>query len=240
MFEGLIVTLLERLFGAIKRRRLFTVENDGFLDQRRMSYSELLRRLVGLDHASMPGTTPLNEGTVEQWTPVFRKDPESWRLIVYRKKVIVGYFSAFSLTDECFEGILSGRVTDSEINPEAIRIIDQPGRHKVYVCSIISLEDHDTDQIKVRNLVVDAFAKHVLGLAKRGVEIEKVCALATNEDGERICRKFGLIQVRGYSERQGGTVYAADIIPLDPRLRDKVWMKRLSKIYERQRHLPAS
>ncbi|MFN3911120.1 hypothetical protein [Hyphomonas sp.] len=231
MLIELLLSVADRCVGWILQRRVFKVVGEEFLDRSKWSYQDLLRRLVGLDHAMLPGANLVNEGTVEQWAPIFKYDPESWRLVVYNHRVIVGYFHAFSITDEAYASILSGEMPDSKFTIAALRKLSDPGVHKLYVCSIIGQADHDTSQHRVQDLVISAFAKHLIWLGKQGTHISHVCTVATTESGERLCRKSGLNPVGNHSDLIGGTVFSGQILPLETKLHRNPLARRLSKVY---------
>lgn len=226
-----VFALLDRGFGWAKNRSDFRIEGEEYLDRNHYSYADLLKRLIGLDHATLPGVNPMNEGTVEQWVPIFKADPEAWRLLVFRKKIIAGYFSAFSLTDEAYAEIQAGSLADSELSADMIKPLDEPGLHKLYVCTLIGLHDFDAGGDRVADRIFRALVRHLLRLGKQGTLIEEICATAFSEDGERICRKVGLIKVEGWKSHQGGTLYRAKLIPLSETTNQTAIARKLAKVY---------
>ncbi|MBT9446235.1 MAG: hypothetical protein IV086_11090 [Hyphomonadaceae bacterium] len=230
----LLFSLLERVFGWAKARREFRVEGEEYLDRNSLTYSDLLHRLIGLDHATLPGVNPINEGSVEQWVPVFKADPEAWRLVVFRRKVIAGYFSAFSLKDEAFAKLLDGKLADSELDASMLRSLSERGQHKLYVCTLISMHDFDTEHARVRDRITLALIQHLHELGKRGVLVEEVSAYAFSDDGERVCRQVGMTKIEQAQNRQGGQLFHAKVIPVAEALRNNRLTRKLALIYDAQ------
>lgn len=173
----------------------YTVEGQKWVSDRDWSYQDLLHRLIDLDFLSLAGSslTAEDEGTVEQWAPVFEKSPETWALVVYRKKLIVGYWSYFSISDALVDKLKAGILMDSEISESEVRSIYDPGPHNIYFAMIARHPDMtfkgDRAVRLLRNSLINS-AKH--WLAK--VDIANVYAVCFSPEAVNLCRHFGLKQ----------------------------------------------
>lgn len=210
----------------------FRLEGAEFLERNDLTYRDLLARLIGLDHATIPDLSDVSEGSVDQWAPVFRADTNAWRLATYKKKLILGYFSAFSLTDTAFAAVLRGEVADSELTVGNLRPLDKPGRYKLYVCTLVALSDLDRAGTRVRDLVVRGFFSHLKNLAKQGIIIDEVCTCVFSEQGKVLTERLGMHEVREVSPKQGGILFHYQLNPPDKAKPSFGPLRQLQRIYQ--------
>ena len=88
---------------------------------------KLAEELTRLDYELIPGMDAKDEGTAEQWTSVFLKWPQTWRLMVSGASNIVGYWHFVPLKKESFDVAMQGRLLDSEITESMLLPMDRPG-----------------------------------------------------------------------------------------------------------------
>lgn len=183
---------------------------------------ELLRQLIGLDYASVPGLDHASEGHVEQWAPVFEASPETWRIVVFGQRMIAGYWSFFSLSPELQAKMLKGELFDSQIVSGAIRRVDGPGRHDVYVPMFAVHRGFQDRRQSIFRKLIGSFYDQVIALEARGVVFGTIHANAFTSEGASIARTLGFAYTA--SAQQGGEILGRS---LDPDLKQKV--RRLLK-----------
>ena len=192
---AIIVPLVIHHLQSAKKRKTpdYTVEGEKWVLDRGWSYEDLLHRLIDLDYLTLAGVqlSPEDEGTVDQWAPVFQKSPETWALIVYRKKKIVGYWSYFSVSPKLAQEIAAGTMKDSEITASETKSIYEPGGHTIYFAMIARDPDMPAVGDNASRLLLKSLIDSMLFFWER-VEIERVYAVCFTRDSEKLCRNFNL------------------------------------------------
>lgn len=118
---------------------MLRIEGQGYLERCDMSHADLLERLIELDYDSVGEIGVLDEaheGTVEQWVPIFRAHPESWRLLTKGDR-IVGYWHFLALGADRMAQARAGRLLDGELSLDDVVRLDRPGWYSVYIAMIV-------------------------------------------------------------------------------------------------------
>jgi hypothetical protein len=212
---GVVVAILT-LVRAERRKKEASelrVEGHDWLVEKEMSYEQLLQQLIGLDYSSTEGLGERHEGTVQQWAPVFKKSPETWRLIVYKDAFIVGYWSFFALSEPLMRRLKAGKMFDSEIVASKVREVSEPGVDAVYFVMITRHPSFAEERRATFRLLIQSLLETLIALQAQGVAVREVYANAFTSAGERLCKA-----VDGKSlgkADQGGDLYR---IVVDERL----------------------
>ena len=169
----------------------------------------LLDELIRLDYETIEGLTLDHEGQTSQWARVFMDHPDTWRLIVDGQESIVGYWHFAPLFESEFELARQGRLLDSHITADKIRLFELPGQYDMYFVSIcIQARFRRTPAV---HLLFSSLLRTITGLARQGVFFRDVCANAYTPSGAAICRSFGMEYVRDHVSH--GQVYVRKFYP---------------------------
>ncbi len=118
---------------------MLRIEGPGYLQRCDMAYADLLERLIELDYDSIGEISDMDvayEGTVEQWAPIFRAHPESWRLLTKGDR-IVGYWHFLALRADRMAQARAGRLLDGDLALQDVVRFDAPGSYSVYMAMIV-------------------------------------------------------------------------------------------------------
>ena len=180
-----------------RRKSAYTVEGEKWVFVRGWSYADLLHRLIDLDHLTLAGAdlTAQDEGTAEQWAPVFQKSPQTWALIVYDKKLIVGYWSYFSVSDRLAARIEAGTLRDCEITADQVKSIREPGPHTIYFGMVARHPDMTAKGDRAFRLLMRSMLKSLHYHLER-VDIQRAYAVCFTSEAARLCRDFNFAHVR--------------------------------------------
>jgi hypothetical protein len=191
---GVLVAVWERR--RQKEPRDYSVEGEAWVFERGWTFEDLLRRLIDLDYLALAGVelSSEDEGTVEQWAPVFQKSPETWALVVYRGKLVVGYWSYFSVSPKIAERIRSGKLRDSEITSDQVRSIRESGPHVLYFGMIARHPDMTEKGDRSFKLLMKSLLESLEYHFAR-VDIANVYAVCFSKEAESLCRQFKLEHV---------------------------------------------
>ena len=197
----------------------------------------LLRKLIALDKRLVgPELTDDLEGNVEQWSPIFAKHPETWRLLVYGGD-IVGYWQFVSLAEARFNAIRDGDMVDAEIRESHVLNYDEGGDFNLYVTMLAVDEKH---RIKGLSTLWTSFIEVLTALAEqRDVFFSNACAVAYTKNAAKFCEKRGMTFLKNHDKY--GSVYVMSLKDSDA-FSDKMtsgW-GNLPEIYARHFKISAS
>jgi hypothetical protein len=164
--------------------------------------ADLLRALIALDYGVLDDLTPLDEGDVEQWAPVFWEHPQTWRLVLEEPEdemKIVGYWHFAPLIPRYFQNAKDGFLHDSEITASALNFIEIGGWYNIYFRLVALLPQHRNPT--GYGLLIDSLRNVIAELAETGTFFANVCANAFTPAGKGLCIKAGLT---GTGRHKGG------------------------------------
>ena len=169
--------------------------------------NQLLRNLIALDKRLVgPELTDDLEGNVEQWSPIFEKHPDTWRLLVYDGK-IVGYWQFVSLNEFRFNAIRDGDMIDAEIRESNVLNYDEGGDFNLYVTMLAVDEKH---RIKGLSTLWMSFIDVLTVLAEdKDVFFSNACAVAYTKNAEKFCQKRGMTFLKNHDKY--GSVYVMSL-----------------------------
>ncbi|MHB8396387.1 MAG: metallophosphoesterase family protein [Thermoplasmataceae archaeon] len=175
-----------------------------------ISVSDMVRKLVELDYKSMPGLVPEDEGTLDQWIPIFTYHPYTWRVLLNSSNAVIGYWHVVSLFDEYYERIKKGKLYEIEISEDMISPMELPGHYNIYFRSIALEEDFRGTEAS--HLLLESFFSTLTELAKKSIFIDEICANAYTPAGKALCKNFDLMYIGEHTPK--GSLYYRKMYPL--------------------------
>ena len=172
--------------------------------------NRLLDELIKLDYQTIDQLTQEHEGEIGQWAPVFMDHPDTWRLLTAGPEKIVGYWHFVPLFSTEFELAMSGRLTDSKITTDLVRVLELPGSYDIYFVSICALPLYRRT-LRMRPLF-RSFFDVIWDLALEGVRVRRVCTNAYTPSGEALCKDLGFRLEQKHSDK--GTIYSLEFSDL--------------------------
>lgn len=168
---------------------------------------KLLEEFIALDYATLEGLTPAHEGSPRQWAPVFMNHPETWRMLVSAPGEIRGYWHFAPLFPEDYERARTGKLLDSEITADRIRMFELPGEYEIYFVQLC-MHQRFRHPAHVRQLFRSIF--DVLEeLGDQGIFVRQLCANAYTDIGRAICKSCNLALLCEHAEH--GTIFGSPI-----------------------------
>lgn len=168
---------------------------------------KLLEAFIALDYATLEGLTAAHEGSPRQWAPVFMNHPETWRMLVSAPEEIRGYWHFAPLFPEDYERARNGRLLDSEITADRIRLFELPGEYEIYFVQLC-MHQRFRHPAHVRQLFRSIF--DVLEeLADQGIFVRELCANAYTDIGRAICKSCNLSLLCEHVEH--GSIFGSPI-----------------------------
>jgi hypothetical protein len=171
------------------------------------TFEKLLKEFIDLDYSTLGQVLAVDEGTVEQWAPIFEKRPHTWRLLYDEPQTIAGYWHFAPLIPDDFAKAVQGQLRDGDIKsgriPDAIA-----GVYDVYFVQICLRPVYRMNLkilVQLFRSVFDALTE----LARSEVFVREVCANGYSEDGQSVCRSFGMTEVGPHVEH--GIIFRAPI-----------------------------
>jgi hypothetical protein len=172
--------------------------------------NRLLDELIALDYRTIDGLTQAHEGQTAQWSPVFMDHPDTWRLLINGPGNIVGYWHFVPLFQQEYELAKQGRLTDSQITTDTVRVLELPGWYNIYFVSIcVHPPYRRTPRMRA---LYKSFLDVITELALEGVFIREICANAYTLSGEALCKDLGFNFVTNHVDH--GKIYATDFVNL--------------------------
>ena len=153
-----------------------------------LDLKEVVKTLIKLDFENMEGLVVEDEGTADQWYPVFRDNPYTWRILLTQKNEIAGYWHVVPLFDEQYEKVKRGDMSEVQIKEDDIPDLTLGGKYKLYFRSILLLEKYRGTEAS--HLLVSSFFDVLINLAKMNTFVEEICANAYTPQGKALCKTF--------------------------------------------------
>jgi hypothetical protein len=169
------------------------------------------------------------EGSVEQWSRIFEKHPQTWRLLVHAGH-IVGYWQFVSLADSYHQALRDGDMVDAHIRESHIWNDDDGGARNLYITMFAVEESH---RYRGLALLWLSFIDILVRFAEeQGIFFANVCAVAYTKNAETFCQRRGMTFLK--THERFGAVYVVSLN--DPKnvsnLTIRCW-GRLPEIYRK-------
>lgn len=170
----------------------YFVRGHEFLAASGMDEEELLEKIIELDVSMIPSLTAVDEGTVEQWAPIFHASPLTWKLLTHGGK-IVGYWQYVCLADQYFEQVKNGTLRDSQIELPMLEFPCFLRPDKTYKMYIVMMGVHNAHQFfGPGSMLVNSFIREIERAAANGLFFSEFVTVAYSVQGMNLCRNFGL------------------------------------------------
>lgn len=188
---------------------------------------KLLDELIRIDYETIDGLTEIHEGNTEQWAPVFMDHPDTWRLLIYGNKQIVGYWHFVPLFEKEHKLAKNGKFMESHITSDTVKCFELPGLYDIYVVSICL--DCEYRRTIAFQLLFDSLMKVLLDLANNGVFIREIVTNAYTPSGISLAKSLGMTYHTDHIDK--GKIYVSRIKQL---LNHGYWNRyiRLLTLYE--------
>lgn len=140
---------------------------------------------------------------------------------------IIAYVNISPVTDECYERLKKGDFIDTGITSDMILSYDMPFPYSVYFSSIVIHPSFQNTEVfmELFNAVIDKF----IYLGHHEVYIRRMIADAVTKNGEKFCKLFGMVKVKG--SNHNSTLYEICMIPPKFRILSKK-TKQLHDYYQ--------
>lgn len=137
---------------------------------------------------------------------------------------IIAYVNISPVTDECYERIKNGDFIDTGITADMILSYDMPFPYSLYFSSIVIHPDYQNTEVfmEIFNAIVDKF----ITLGEHEVFIRRMIADVVTKNGEKFCRLFGMIKLKGSNHES--SLYEITMIP--PKFR--ILSKKSKQLYD--------
>ncbi|MCL5434712.1 MAG: hypothetical protein M1559_03325 [Candidatus Marsarchaeota archaeon] len=154
------------------------------------SYESLLDRLIYLDYADMKGITKEEEGTRENWVPVFKKSPYSSRYLVDGDLNVLGYWHFVALKEKLFRKAEKGLMLDQEITADKVYSLEKKGRYMMYFVETVTHPSiRNTDAVAMLD---ESFYDAVYDFARSGIFFTKRVTNAVTPEAVKRATGFGM------------------------------------------------
>jgi len=163
---------------------LFEIKNS------KIYFGKILEKLMQMDYENIENLRKDDEGTFEQWYPIFLKNPETWRIMVNTKNEIIGYWHFVPLRIETYEKIKTGKIHEIELNENDIIELVKRGNYKIYFRSLVLKKEYRKS--KATKKLIVSFFNVLKELEEKGIIIDEMCANAYTPQGKKWCEKLGM------------------------------------------------
>lgn len=154
------------------------------------SYTDLTRRLIALDRASLPGLTEATEGSLEQWTDLHAALPDCGQLLVADESTIAGYWFYVPLLPEAFASVRDGTLPDADLTVLEAGFPGLRGGYDVYL--VVMTLRPDWRNTVTRHRLVEGLFDHFRARAELDLYVDRLCLCASSPESEALARSLGM------------------------------------------------
>jgi len=148
---------------------------------------------------------------------------------------IVAYAEAMPVTDDCYEGLRSGKIVDMDLmEKDKILSYDMPGVYNVYFASIVIHPQYRNTVLF--KMLFDEMVQRYIRLIDNEVFIKRILADAISPEGEKFCRLFGMKRID--SSNHNSTLYEVSLMPPQFRLVSRAVKELRDKYAAKYEELP--
>jgi hypothetical protein len=192
------------------------------------SARRIASRLVSLDYAAYENLIEEDEGTISHWEAIIRHTPESFTLLMMRlpgeTSMIVGSWSAFSVSRGLFQKLKAGTATSDNLNLRSIRKIE-PGEAHYLFFDNISTHPELAPSTRASSRLVRSIRQVFMRWRESGIRIKEVVGHQYADVGHDLAELYGLEKQPRIKTRYGN-IYWQTGEALDERL-SKRWQDGL-------------
>lgn len=163
-----------------------------YLADLKIDEEQLLERLIEIDTSIVPSVTLQDEGTVEQWAPIFHASPFTWKLLTQGDQII-GYWHYVCLNETSFSRVKARELRDAELT---LSMLDFPSyRHsdsnfRMYI-TMIGIDSRHLNSFSGIKLM-RSFIHDIELATKSGLFFSDIAAVAFTPYGLSLCKDFGM------------------------------------------------
>lgn len=168
----------------------YRVENTEYVErQLGGDFTRFVGRILEIDKQVLPGLGEQHIGTTQQWIPIFRECPYTWRILT-KDSSICGYWQFLSLKDAYHERVARGEMVDSKIDVSMLDYPIAPGRYNLYWIGFVILPTARTPTTfaMMQQSMVDA----VKNFCAHEIFFADWCAAAFSFEMVRFCELTGM------------------------------------------------
>ena len=169
------------------------IEGPEFLEARGLSHGWLAETLLAMDRRLISDHPALGVHEPEQWAPVFRALPDTWRVLTHRGE-IVGNWHFTPLPPGALDEMSAGRLLESQIRLEHLVTLDLPGRVDINVTALVIEPAYRQGRGLI--LLLQSLCAQLCHLARNGVRFGRIGAIASTPQSVPLCRRLGMEPVR--------------------------------------------
>lgn len=169
------------------------------------SVEELLLRIKELDQklfseASQP------VGTIDQWLPIFERNPQTWRAIVTKDGDLAAYWQTAAVNDDLYFALKNGVLSEAALDASFYVDSSKGGIFNLYFVSICSNPAYRS--IEANLMLMNSFFSAIKAQSEIGVFFREITCSVCSPEGEQIAKTFRLDFLRN---NPIGRVYAGQI-----------------------------
>lgn len=150
----------------------------------------VLRSLMLMDYEALSHLGENDEGTFEQWLPIFMRQQEQARYVVTLTGEIAGYWHVEALNTDLATRFENGLLNDVDLRVADLPLMDTPGDYSIYFVQFLLRTEWRTEETK--KVLFDSFLKVMVELMARGIYWRRFYAKCYSRGGERFCGRMGL------------------------------------------------
>jgi len=170
----------------------YFIRGHEFLAASGMDEEALVEKIIELDISMIPTLTAIDEGTLEQWAPIFQASPLTWKLLTHGEK-IVGYWQYVCLEDQYFEQVKNGTLRDSQIVLPMLEFPCFLSPEKTYKMYVVMMGVHNSHQFfGPGGKLINSLIREIERAAANGLFFSEFATVAYTAQGISLCKNFGL------------------------------------------------
>ncbi len=183
------------------------------------SVAELLERIKELD-LKLFSATNQPVGTLDQWLPIFSRNPQTWRAIVSSDGELAAYWQTAIVRDELYFELKAGNHSEGALEASSYVDLSQGAEYNLYFVSICVSPAYRG--IETNMALIDSFFSVIHNLAEIKIFFNEVTCSVCSVDGEQIAKTFRLRHLR---DNCIGRVYSGEMQLLLDRFRGPLEMR---------------
>jgi len=170
----------------------YAMQGYACLEAAGMDEHELAERLIEIDTSLLPDIVELDEGTPEQWAPIFHASPCTWQVLVHHGR-IVGYWHYLILKQDIFDRVMRGEIRDSML---AVEHLDTPvaiiGDDAYFAYIVMAAIEPAHRNPATSKMLFQSLIRSLCHAAEDGIFFAAVGTVAVTADGCSIAQRLGM------------------------------------------------
>lgn len=207
---GIPLDELERacIAALVPGRPQLAVEGAGHMMRTGKNWESFAKEIIALELRNYDISDARDEGTAEQWVPILRMVPDSWRVLA-DGDAIVGAWHVVPLTDAAAERVADGGLRDGEITLDDVEPLAFPGLYNGYLGSFVL--DAPYRYGAPFQLLFDSLAEQIARYAANGVFFRDVLTAGFTPHGVRLCERLQFKRISAYAGDPARPIFHAPV-----------------------------